>query len=166
MAIAVGASTPEHPHQLALWRLSKARGWSADQTVEASAIAAQARLREAAESRQLDLLSLVGVELPAVSDLDVRIEVRRAIRARLASEEVALSVATNPRRRVLLEATGATIDPDRAGWRRALVLALLRNFDQLATRGGLADLINCLMADAAESGRSAAAVVGEHWQGL
>lgn len=91
---------------------------------------------------------------------------RLAIRARLASEDVALETAANPKRASYLERTGSMVDVDGVRARRALVRMLMSLFDHLAQQGGLADLIDLLVGEAVSSGRSPAAVLGQPWAGL
>jgi hypothetical protein len=96
------------------------------------------------------------------SDLEQLLEIRAAVRARLRSEIVALSLAARPRAAAHLERAGNLIDRQGSNAARARAQTGLDLFAVLVNqRGPLCDLLN-LLAGEIEPGRSAVAIVEEN----
>ena len=157
LAAAIGSCGGEHQIMRDLHKAAKAGRWCA------------AKTREAADVARFATVQVVdcGGFLPGLmeqlsSDLEQLLEIRAAVRARLRSEIVALSLAARPRAAAHLERAGNLIDREGSHAARARAQTGLDLFAVLVNQAGpLADLLN-LLACEIEPGRSATVIVEEH----
>jgi hypothetical protein len=157
LAAAIGSAGGQLQIMRDLHKAAKAGKWSAAKTREAADVARFATVQAAAGDGLLP-----GLMEQLSSDLEQLLEIRAAVRARLRSEIVALSLAARPKAAAHLERAGNLIDREGSQAARARAKTGLDLFAVLVNQSGpLCELLNMLAAEIGP-GHSAAQVAEEN----